>query len=85
MVLEGALAFFVFSDTNVPVCHILSSNSVSNKKAIIVEANEWHAMTAAPKKLGTAVIEYKRKDIKTYQHNVEICACMNIYIDTLFL
>jgi cupin fold WbuC family metalloprotein len=53
VVLEGALAFFVFSENNTPVCHILSSNGMSTKKAIIVEANEWHAMTAAPQKLGT--------------------------------
>lgn len=52
MVLEGDLAFFVFSSTGEPVCHVLSKSNASSKRAIVVEANEWHAMTAAPRSLG---------------------------------
>ena len=54
IVLEGALAFFVFDrEGGSPVCHVLSSTSASSKRAIVVEADEWHAMTAAPAELGT--------------------------------
>lgn len=58
VVLDGDLAFFVFNDEGVPVCHILSnSNSDATKRAIVVEAGQWHAMTAAPKKLGEATAD----------------------------
>ena len=53
IVLEGALAFFVFDkDGGSPICHVLSSTNASSKRAIVVEADEWHAMTAAPAELG---------------------------------
>ena len=43
----------MFNDIGEPACHILSnSNSDATKRAIVVEAGQWHAMTAAPKKLG---------------------------------
>lgn len=58
MVLDGDLAFFVFDDEGLPVCHILSnSNSDATKRAIVVEAGQWHAMTAAPKKLGGKIAD----------------------------
>ena len=52
--MEGALAFFTFSDTGNSIeCTIIQS-TVSNhsNKEIIVEAGQYHAMTAAPKVLG---------------------------------
>ena len=57
IILDGALAFFVFSDSKgddapLPTCHILSSSRSSSKKAIVVEKNQYHAMTAAPQSLG---------------------------------
>jgi hypothetical protein len=58
VVLDGDLAFFVFNDEGLPLCHILSnSNSDATKRAIVVEAGQWHAMTAAPKKLGGATAD----------------------------
>ena len=52
IILEGALAFFTYSDSGEAVCHVLSSTGVTSDKAIIVEANQFHSMTAAPTYLG---------------------------------
>ena len=49
VILEGELAFFTFTDDGIPTCHILSS---SGNQAIIVEAGQYHAMTAAPRSIG---------------------------------
>lgn len=50
--LDGALAFFTFTEGGVPSCHILSDGRFSKTRALIIEKNQWHAMTAAPKSLG---------------------------------
>ena len=50
-ILDGALAFFTFTNDGVPTCHILSSTG-ENNKAIIVEKKVYHGMTAAPKSMG---------------------------------
>ena len=49
IILSGELAFFTFTEDGTPTCHILSDRG---KKAIIVEAGQYHAMTAAPTLLG---------------------------------
>ena len=49
VILSGELAFFTFTEDGTPTCHILSDKG---KKAIIVEAGQYHAMTAAPTMLG---------------------------------
>ncbi len=74
MILEGALAFFVFSEKGEATCHVLSSSdsirgvggirhgggqggaAAASNRVIIVEKNEWHAMTAAPPELGKLCI-----------------------------
>ena len=50
-ILDGDLAFFTFTDKGVATCNILSSSSNGNK-AIIVEKQSYHGMTAAPKSMG---------------------------------
>lgn len=50
-ILDGALAFFTFTDDGIPTCHILSSQGEGDK-AIIVEKKQYHGMTAAPISLG---------------------------------
>lgn len=50
-ILEGALAFFTFTGDGVPTCHILSSQGEADR-AIIVEKQQYHAMTALPTSLG---------------------------------
>ena len=50
IILEGELAFFTFTEDGTSTCHILSSTS--GDQAIIVEAGQYHAMTAAPRSLG---------------------------------
>lgn len=52
VILEGALAFFVFTDDGIPTCHVISNKVEPSKRAIIVEKNTIHAMTAAPPELG---------------------------------
>lgn len=60
VVLKGALAFFTYSPDGSEIrCNVLTDgavvrgNSNSNSdRAIIVEKNQWHAMTAAPTTLG---------------------------------
>ena len=49
IILSGELAFFTFTEDGTPTCHILSQKG---KQAIIVEAGQYHAMTAAPTLLG---------------------------------
>ena len=69
VVLDGDLAFFVFNDEGVPVCHILSnSNADATKRAIVVEAGQWHAMTAAPKKLGGSTADASILDFLRLNH-----------------
>lgn len=51
VVLSGALAFFTFTEEGTPTCHILSEESGGNR-AIIIEKNTFHAMTAAPPSMG---------------------------------
>ena len=50
-ILQGALAFFTFTSDGIPTCHILSSEGEADK-AIIVEKQQYHGMTAAPASLG---------------------------------
>ena len=51
--LSGALAFFTFTANGTATCHILhDGHSGGTARAIVIEKNEWHAMTAAPKALG---------------------------------
>jgi cupin fold WbuC family metalloprotein len=51
--LSGALAFFTFAENGTASCHVLhDGNSGGSVRAIVIEKNEWHAMTAAPKALG---------------------------------
>lgn len=51
--LDGALAFFTFTDGGEATCHILhDGKSGGTARAIVIEKNEWHAMCAAPKSLG---------------------------------
>ncbi len=63
VVLQGALAFFTFSDDgDVIKCDVLSNNHQHSDSrshafaavnhAIVVEKMQWHAMTAAPSELG---------------------------------
>ena len=51
--LDGALAFFTFTEAGDATCHILhDGKSGGSARAIVIEKNEWHAMCAAPKALG---------------------------------
>jgi len=50
-ILEGALAFFTFTNDGEATCHILSSNGEADR-AIIVEKQQLHAMTSAPAYMG---------------------------------
>ena len=53
IVLSGALAAFTFSHDGRPTCHILTPDeNGSGSPALIIEANTYHGMTAAPKALG---------------------------------
>eukprot|EP01038_Epipyxis_sp_PR26KG_P008847 gene8847-11938_t len=53
VVLDGALAFFTFTNNGAPTCHLLNTiSTVIGDRAIIVEKSVWHAMTAAPPELG---------------------------------
>ena len=49
VILDGELAFFTFTTDGAATCHILSADKTP---AIIVEAGQFHAMTAAPASLG---------------------------------
>ena len=53
VVLSGALAFFTFDDAGKATCTVLRSDTTSSSasaldRAIIIEKNTWHAMTAFP-------------------------------------
>jgi len=51
--LSGALAFFTFTSNGTATCHVLDDGlSGGTVRAIVIEKNEWHAMTAAPSALG---------------------------------
>lgn len=52
VILEGALAFFTFNDNGDVKCNVITSEGTEIDKAIIIEAKQWHAMTAAPKEMG---------------------------------
>jgi hypothetical protein len=63
VILQGALAFFTFTETGEVTCNVLSnttpavdkptpSSVAAEDRALIVEKNGWHAMTAAPVELG---------------------------------
>jgi cupin fold WbuC family metalloprotein len=49
IILEGELAFFTFTTDGMPTCHVLSSDG---DQAIVVEAGQYHAMTAVPRTMG---------------------------------
>ena len=49
VILDGELAFFTFTADGVATCHILSADQ---NPALIVEAGQFHGMTAAPTSLG---------------------------------
>jgi len=52
-ILEGALAFFTFTEEGAPTCHILDAGSKGPaNRVLIVEKGQYHAMTAAPRRLG---------------------------------
>ena len=46
VVLHGALAFFTFDDAGNATCAILRSEGAAADRAIVIEKNSWHAMTA---------------------------------------
>jgi cupin fold WbuC family metalloprotein len=50
-ILEGALAFFTFTNDGEATCHILSSKGDADR-AIVVEKQQFHGMTAAPAIMG---------------------------------
>jgi hypothetical protein len=58
-ILHGALAFFTFDEKGEPACNILAAadavkaGSVKAREMVmVVEKNQYHAMTAAPPSLG---------------------------------
>ena len=53
IVMDGALAFFTFSDDGSSVnCNVLNSLSSESDRVMIVEKKQYHAMTAAPASMG---------------------------------
>ena len=54
VIMKGSLAFFTFNDDGKPTCQILRAAdddidaSNNSNRAIIIEKNTWHAMTAWP-------------------------------------
>lgn len=53
MVLQGALAFFTFNENGSTIqCHVIHNLSPEADRLIIVEKNQYHAMTAAPVSMG---------------------------------
>ena len=53
MVLQGALAFFTFSNDGSTVkCNVIHSLTADADRLIVVEKNQYHAMTAAPISMG---------------------------------
>ena len=53
VILDGALAFFTFNQDGTEMkCHVLNALSESSERLIVVEKNQYHAMTAAPASMG---------------------------------
>lgn len=54
IILDGALSVFTFDKTLTPSCHVLHAlpSKTHSDRAIIIEKNVYHGLTAAPKELG---------------------------------
>lgn len=46
------MAFFTFSESGEAACFVIHDLSSDADRAIVVEKNVWHAMTAAPASMG---------------------------------